>query len=89
MALRAVFILFAMFVLIAGCVVTFRTKAQKTSEREVQLGVAGPKSEYTKSQINTVDQIRDTSVTVNVKKDTTIHTKVTKDTISNYNIHHD
>lgn len=82
--------LFVLFIIaLTGCVVTFRAKNQKTAEREIQVGMTSPNSEYAKSQINTVDQIRDTTVTVNVKKDTTVHTKVTKDTINHFNVHHD
>jgi hypothetical protein len=58
-----------------GCVVTVRAKTTKTTEKEYQLGLAGPRSPYTESQINAQHVVHDTLVRVRVHKDTTNQTK--------------
>lgn len=63
------------FLGMCSCVVTFRSKTQKTTEKEVQLGLAGPGSEFSQSQIGAKHIHEDTLVKVRVTKDTTYHIK--------------
>lgn len=70
--------IFLGYLSMCSCVVTFRSKTQKTTEKEVQLGVAGPNSEYSQSQVGVT----------HIHKDTLVRVKVNKDTIDHFNIHH-